>query len=95
MLYDLIAHCIPPTVILKTLTFNLLSKVSNEIGPDLIEKSAFYDHRLRQGSKAIFHLEAMIANYMQILEKYVFIFILLLLSSTNHPGLTQTKILFI
>ncbi|CDO52941.1 similar to Saccharomyces cerevisiae YBR087W RFC5 Subunit of heteropentameric Replication factor C (RF-C) [Geotrichum candidum] len=70
MLYDLIAHCIPPTVILKTLTFNLLSKVSNEIGPDLIEKSAFYDHRLRQGSKAIFHLEAMIANYMQILEKF-------------------------
>jgi replication factor C subunit 3/5 len=69
MLYDLIAHCIPPTVILKTLTFNLLSKVSNEVGPDLIEKSAFYDHRLRQGSKAIFHLEAMIANYMQILEK--------------------------
>lgn len=70
VLYDLLAHCIPPTVVLKSITFSLITKVSPDIGPLIIEQSAHYDHRLRQGSKAIFHLEAMVAKYMQIIETF-------------------------
>lgn len=69
-LYDLIAHCIPPTTILKTLTLRLISKVNRNMCPDIVHQSAFYYHRLRQGSKAIFHLEACIAKFMQIIETF-------------------------
>lgn len=70
VLYELLSHCIPATAILKNLTFRLLTKVRMEVKPDILEASAFYYHRLRQGSKAIFHLEACIAKYMQIIETF-------------------------
>ncbi|VVT55724.1 uncharacterized protein SAPINGB_P004706 [Magnusiomyces paraingens] len=69
-LYDLIAHCIPPETILRTLTYELLHKANYNVGPSIVEAAAFYFHRLRQGSKAIFHLEACIAKYMQIIETF-------------------------
>lgn len=69
-LYDLIAHCIPPTDILKTLTMRIIAKVHPEIGPSLVEASAFYYHRLRQGSKPIFQLEACVTKFMSIIDSY-------------------------
>lgn len=69
-MYDLIAHCIPPQTILTTLTRHLLNKSNFNLGPSIVEEAAFYFHRLRQGSKAIFHLEACIAKYMQIIETF-------------------------
>ncbi|ANB14699.1 replication factor C subunit 5 [Sugiyamaella lignohabitans] len=69
-LYELLTHCIPAPVILKSLTFSLLKKVSPEVGADIIEAAGFYDHRLRQGSKAIFHLEAYVARVMNLLETF-------------------------
>lgn len=70
-LYDLLTHCIPATTILKLLTFRLIEKMDDELKPDVIKWSAFYEHRLHIGSKQIFHLEAFVAKFMRILEGYL------------------------
>ncbi|KAI4135585.1 MAG: hypothetical protein LQ347_000554 [Umbilicaria vellea] len=69
--YDLLSHCIPPTTILKTLTFKLILKIDDALKADVIRWSAFYEHRIRMGSKHIFHLEAFVAKFMRILESYL------------------------
>ncbi|KAL9015173.1 MAG: hypothetical protein Q9173_000204 [Seirophora scorigena] len=69
-LYDLLSHCIPPTTILKTLTWKLIPKIDDALKADVIRWSAFYEHRLRLGSKHIFHLEAFVAKFMRVLERY-------------------------
>jgi replication factor C subunit 3/5 len=68
-LYDLLTHCIPPTTILKTLTFKLIPQVDDALKADVIKWSAFYEHRIRMGSKVIFHLEAFVAKFMRIVEE--------------------------
>jgi len=70
-LYDLLTHCIPPTTILKTLTFKLVAKIDDDLKPEVIKWSAFYEHRLKLGSKVIFHLEGFVAKFMRILESYL------------------------
>ncbi|KAJ5173578.1 uncharacterized protein N7500_001509 [Penicillium coprophilum] len=70
-LYDLLTHCIPPTTILKTLTFKLVARVDDALKPDVINWSAFYEHRIKLGSKVIFHLEAFVAKFMRIYESYL------------------------
>lgn len=65
--YELMAHCIPPQMILKTLLLKLLPKVSAQVAPEIIEAAALFDHRIKLGSKAIFHIEAFIAKVMHIL----------------------------
>ncbi|KAI9844565.1 MAG: Replication factor C (RF-C) subunit [Sclerophora amabilis] len=70
-LYDLLTHCIPPTTILKTLTFQLILKSDDVLKADVIKWSAFYEHRIRMGTKVIFHLEAFVAKFMRIRESYL------------------------
>ncbi|CAG8285672.1 unnamed protein product [Penicillium olsonii] len=70
-LYDLLTHCIPPTTILKTLTFKLVARVDDALKSDVIKWSAFYEHRIKLGSKVIFHLEAFVAKFMRIYEGYL------------------------
>ncbi|RAL17740.1 uncharacterized protein BO97DRAFT_467211 [Aspergillus homomorphus CBS 101889] len=70
-LYDLLTHCIPATTIIKTLTFQLIAKVDDALKPDVVKWSAFYEHRITQGSKLIFHLEAFVAKFMRIYESYL------------------------
>ncbi|KAL8736333.1 MAG: hypothetical protein Q9181_002487 [Wetmoreana brouardii] len=70
-LYDLLSHCIPPTAILKTLTWKLIPKIDDALKAEVIKWSAFYEHRLRMGSKHIFHLEAFVAKFMRVLESYL------------------------
>lgn len=70
-LYDLLTHCIPPTTILKTLTFKLIPLVDDVLKPEVIKWSAFYEHRIKMGSKVIFHLEAFVAKFMRILEMHL------------------------
>ncbi|RPA86198.1 P-loop containing nucleoside triphosphate hydrolase protein [Ascobolus immersus RN42] len=70
-LYDLLTHCIPATVILKTLAFKLISEVDDVLKPEVIKWAAFYEHRLHQGSKLIFHLEAFVAKFLRIYEGYL------------------------
>lgn len=49
-LYDLLTHCIPPTIILKTLTFKLIPKIDDALKADVVKWSAFYEHRLHLGN---------------------------------------------
>lgn len=70
-LYDLLTHCIPPTTILKTLTFKLLAMIDDGLKGDVIKWSAFYEHRIKTGTKVIFHLEAFVAKFMRIFEMYL------------------------
>ncbi|KAI7217096.1 Replication factor C subunit [Hortaea werneckii] len=67
-LYDLLTHCIPATTILKALTFKLMPKIDDSIKSDIVRWSAFYEHRIKTGSKVIFHLEAFVAKFMRVYE---------------------------
>lgn len=64
--YQLLSHCIPPQIILKTLLLQVLKLIDARLAPDVIEAAALFDHRLRLGSKPIFHLEAFIARVMNL-----------------------------
>jgi replication factor C subunit 3/5 len=70
-LYDLLTHCIPPTTILRTLTFKLIEGIDDALKDDVIKWAAFYEHRIRTGTKVIFHLEAFVAKFMRIHETYL------------------------
>ncbi|EPX72260.1 DNA replication factor C complex subunit Rfc5 [Schizosaccharomyces octosporus yFS286] len=65
MLYDLLSHCIPPTIIFKELLGFFLLKVDAKMHPLLIQSVANYEHRARMGNKSIFHLEAFVAYFMK------------------------------
>lgn len=68
--YELLSHCIPATVIIKTLLFELLKLVRDATcAAAIVQAAALYDHRIRQGSKAVFHLEAFVAQTMRLLEQ--------------------------
>jgi len=69
-LYDLLTHCIPASTILKTLTFKLIPLVDDQVKADIVKWAAFYEHRVRMGSKLIFHLEAFVAKVMRVLEEW-------------------------
>lgn len=72
MLYELLTHCIPASTIIKVfhfrfilmqnLAFALLPKLDEELKPEVIHWATFYEHRIRTGSKVIFHLEAFVAK---------------------------------
>lgn len=70
-LYDLLVNCIPATVILKTLTKELMKNLDDGLKMEVSEWAAFYEHRVAMGSKEIFHLEAFIARFMCIYKKYL------------------------
>jgi replication factor C subunit 3/5 len=70
-LYELLVSCIPATVILKTLTKELMKNLDDGLKMEVSEWAAFYEHRIAMGSKEIFHLEAFIARYMCIYKKYL------------------------
>ena len=70
-LYELLSNCIPPTVILRSLTIALLRRCDDTIKTQIIEFSAEFDHRMAQGSKHIFHLEAFIAKFMATYKQWV------------------------
>lgn len=71
-LYELLVHCIPATVILKTLVQQLLLNLDDALKQEVLEWAAFYEHRMATGgTKEIFHLEAFCAKYMAIYKKYL------------------------
>ena len=68
-LYDLLTHCIPATMVLKTLCWKLIPRMPSEaLKGKVVKWAAFYEHRVRQGSKVIFHLEAFVAKVMRVYE---------------------------
>ena len=69
-LYELLTNVIPPDVIMKKLTEVLLRRVDDEIKHEIVQEAAFYDHRMHQGSKPIFHMEAFVAKFMAIYRRW-------------------------
>ena len=70
-LYELLINCIPADVIIKTLAMELMKNLDDDLKHEVIEAATFYEHRIAQGSKDIFHLEAFIAKYMAIYKRYL------------------------
>ncbi|KLO17136.1 P-loop containing nucleoside triphosphate hydrolase protein [Schizopora paradoxa] len=73
-LYELLSHCIPATVILKTIAERVVERVDETIKPDIMHWAAFYEVRMRLGSKKIFHLEAWVIKVMSIYKHFVYSF---------------------
>ncbi|KAJ3216180.1 Replication factor C (RF-C) subunit [Dinochytrium kinnereticum] len=71
-LYELLTHCITADTILKTLTAELVKNVDEGIVKDVMLLAAEYEHSMRLGNKAIFHLEAFVAKFMSVYKKYLF-----------------------
>lgn len=70
-LYELLVNCIPPEVILRKLSLELMRKLDDELKHSTAVHAAFYEHRLQEGSKAIFHLEAFVAKFMADYKQYL------------------------
>lgn len=72
-LYELLANCIPPDLIFKTLTEELCRSLDDDLKFEVVKWAAFYEARLASGGqKAIFHLEAFVAKFMAVYKKYLF-----------------------
>ncbi|KAM0040223.1 putative DNA polymerase III, clamp loader complex, gamma/delta/delta subunit [Helianthus debilis subsp. tardiflorus] len=59
-LYELLVNCIPPEIILKRLLYELLKKLDFELKHEVYHWAAYYEHRMRLGQKAIFHIDGKI-----------------------------------
>lgn len=70
-LYELIVNCIPPEIILRQLSKELMRKVDDELKRSTAQSAAYFEHRLQLGSKAIFHLEAFVAKFMSNYKQYI------------------------
>jgi replication factor C subunit 3/5 len=70
-LYELLSHCIPAPLILRTLVLSLISKCDDSVRIPAVRWAAEYDHRLRLGTKDIFHLEAFVAQFMALYRRFL------------------------
>lgn len=70
-LYELIVHDIPGDIIFEVLVDELTQNCDFELKLQIVEQAAMYEHRMRQGNKEIFHLEAFIVKFMCMYKKYL------------------------
>lgn len=70
-LYELLINCIPPEIILKRLLYELLKKLDAELKLEVCHWAAYYEHRMRLGQKAIFHIEAFVAKFMSVYKAFL------------------------
>ena len=71
-LYELLANCIPPELIFKTLVDELVRSMDDELKHQVVHWAAFYESRLvGYGQKAIYHLEAFVAKVMTMYKDYL------------------------
>ena len=69
-LYELLANCIPAELILRTMLFEMLKKLDQELKQEAVHWAAFYEARLQSGQKPIFHLEAFVAKFMSVYKSW-------------------------
>jgi replication factor C subunit 3/5 len=69
--YELLGHCVPPEIILRTLTTELLMKLDAELKPEVVSAAALFEYRIVTGTKPIFHLEAFVAQVMCIYKRFL------------------------
>ena len=74
MLYELLTNCIPPDVILQTLTRELIKTMDDSLKHEVVHWAAYYERRACSGAKEIFHLEAFVAKFMVIYKSTMSIF---------------------
>jgi len=58
---------------MKNLAAALLPKLDEVLKPQVIHWAAFYEHRIRLGSKVIFHLEAFVAKGIPMLIAHLIV----------------------
>ena len=68
-LFDLLAGCLPPSRLLYSLSMELCEKVHPELKSYVVKYAADYECRLKQGSKAVMHIEAFVARTMYLLRQ--------------------------
>lgn len=71
MFYELLTNCVPPEVILTTLVRELMKSLDDTLKHEVAHWAAYYEHRIVQGSKEIFHLEAFVAKFMAIYKRWL------------------------
>lgn len=54
--YELLTNCIPADVIMKQLSRVLMRRLDDELKHEVIKWAAFYEHRLKTGSKVLPHV---------------------------------------
>ncbi|MES1919125.1 hypothetical protein MHBO_000990, partial [Bonamia ostreae] len=69
-LYELLNRLIPPGVILKELVLELMEKCDFELQREVVRFAAFHELRMAKGSKPIYHLEAFVAKFMSLYQKW-------------------------
>lgn len=70
-LYELLTKCIPPSIILRTLSLELFNKVDDRVKGAVIQQAAFHEARMKEGSKFIVHLESFVAKFMSIYKRFL------------------------
>jgi len=70
-LYELLSQGVPPEIIFKGLVENLVKNCDMSIKAKILEFATLYEYRMISGSKHIFHLEAFVANFMNIYKKFL------------------------
>ncbi|KAG1771162.1 P-loop containing nucleoside triphosphate hydrolase protein [Suillus placidus] len=73
-LYELMTHCIPPTIILKTVAERVVERVDEAMKADIMHWAAFYETRMRLGNKKIYHLEAWVVKVMSLYKHFMYNF---------------------
>lgn len=71
MLYELLSNCIPGDVIMQTLVRELMKSLDDELKHEVAHWAAYFEHRMRMGNKDIFHLEAFVAKFMSIYNRWL------------------------
>ena len=71
MFYELLTNCIPADIIMVTLTRELMKALDDQLKHELAHWAAYYEHRIQQGSKEIFHLEAFVAKFMAVYKRWI------------------------
>ncbi|XP_056846035.1 replication factor C subunit 3 isoform X1 [Raphanus sativus] len=56
---------------LQRLLHELLKKLDSELKLEVCHWAAYYEHRMRLGQKAIFHIEAFVAKFMSIYKNFL------------------------
>lgn len=68
-LYELFVNCVPPNVIIKNLTLELLPKISKDDVSEVCKNAAIFEDKLNRGGNPIMHLEAFVLRVMSLHRK--------------------------
>ena len=53
------------------LVCELVTNCDGSLKTEVTNMAAYYEHRIHQGSKAVYHLEAFVAKFMSIYKRFL------------------------